>query len=198
MVRRLYAAALIVGTTACTALARLDAPSLHGTPESSGILVVDPDITVIAAIFGIRSSASPVGGILPRVDGTEQIVEGGSASGVVIFSDLPPGKWQLVMIEANWQAGDYTHLNRYGVPLESVDDFTFDVRAGEPIYVSTKIEDDRRSGSRGVRYQRRTDADGEREAWKSMSDIYAESAWAPVFRKKLGAVGAPAAPDGGR
>lgn len=177
--------ALVVGASGCTALERMEAPSLKSSPETSGLVVVEADITVIAAILGIKSSADPAGGLVVRVDGTHQSVEGGASSGYVIFPDVPPGRWQLVMIEGEWQSGSGSTWIEYGVPLESADAFTLDVRAGEPVYVAATIEDDRHIGGKGVSYHRRTDAAAEQKAWKWMSDIYDKSSWAPVFRAKL-------------
>jgi hypothetical protein len=176
---------LAVASSACTAIAKLEAPSLKSTPDAAGVVVVEADITVHAAIFGIKSSADPVGGILARVDGTQEAVRGGSSSGYVVFPDLPPGRWQLVMIEGKWQSGNYYTVEKYGVPLKNVEEYTLDVRAGEPVYIGTKIDDDRRSDTQGVRYSRRNDPDAERKAWKWMGDVYEKSAWAPVFRARL-------------
>jgi hypothetical protein len=185
----LLLAGFVPGSMGCTALDKMQAPDLHGAPDSTGLVVVEADCTVIAAFLGIRSSATPVGGILARVDGAKETAKGGATSGHVVFSNLSPGKWQLVMVEAEWQTGNSTWENKYGVPLPSVADFTFDVRAGEPVYVRAQIEQDDRSDTRGVRFSRRVDPEAERKAWKWMSDVYENTAWGPIFRAKLGASG---------
>jgi hypothetical protein len=169
----------------CKALSRMEAPSLEGSPDTSGLVVVEPDITVLAAILGITSSASPVGGVLASVDGTMRTAHGESTSDYVVFSNVPPGRWQLVGIEADWQQGSSTIRKRYGMPPESADAFTFDVHAGEAVYLGARIDDDARFDTRGVRYSRREDPGAEREAWEWMDDIYEKTSWEPVFRAKL-------------
>jgi hypothetical protein len=188
MARSLYALVLLVplglGSSGCTAIAKMEAPSIRGAPDSTGLVVVETDITVIAAILGIRTQAEPRGGLLVRVDGTEGVVEGSASSGLVIFPDVPPGRWQIAMIAGEWQTGGGSVVNQYQVGPESVGEYTVDVRAGAPIYVGAEIDDDRRLGSAGIRYHRRADAAAEAKAWKWMRDVYEKSAWEPIFGAK--------------
>ena len=178
--------ATALALVSCTALAKLGAPDLSGSPDSTGLVVVDCEVEVIAAILGIRSSATPVGGLLARVDGEKELAEGGEVSGLVVFSGLTPGRWQLAMIEADWQAGNSTWRKTLAVdPAESAS-FAFDVRAGEPVYVGrVRIEDDARSSSSGVRFALDPDSGAEQEAWQTLAEIYDEGAWAEKLRSKL-------------
>ncbi len=177
---------LAIPSSGCKTLARMQAEPLEGSPETTGLVLVEPDITVFAAILGIKSSATPVGGLLASVDGTLQTAKGDSTRGYVVFSNLPPGKWQLVAIEADWHQGNYVVRKLYGVPPGSADSFTFDVRAGQTVYVAAQIDDDTRSDTRGIRFSQREDTNAERRAWEWMADIYGKSSWEPVFRDNLG------------
>lgn len=180
----LFASPILV--SACTTLARMSAPSLEGSPETTGVVVVQADVTVHDMLFGLKSGAAPVGGVIASVDGTKHVVHGKSTSDLVVFSNLPPGRWQLVMIEADWQSGNATWRKEFGVPIENIDAFTFDVRAGEPVYLGAKIEEDPRSDAHRLRFDRHDEPAAERKAWQWLDEVYEKSAWAPVFRAKLG------------
>lgn len=199
MIRSLFVAAGLAGIattlSACSMLDKMNAPALKGAPDSTGLVVLEPHITVYAALLGIRQSATPVGGLLVRVDGTAQTARGAAAGGYLIFPDLAPGRWQVTTIEGDWQAGSATYRNEYPVPLESAGVLTFDVKSGEPIYVGMKIEDDARSDTKGLRFKRRDDPEAEKKAWTWMGETYEKTAWTPLFqaRAATAATAVPAA-----
>jgi len=188
MARSLFAPALLACTalasSGCTALDRLSAPSLKSTPDATGMVVVEPDITIYAALFGIRSSASAAGGLLARVDGTAQVAHGTASSSYVIFPDLAPGKWQIASLEGKVQSGTSSTTWGYDIPSDSAAALTVDVKAGEAVYIGVKIDDDRHPSTWGVRCTRHDDPTAERKAWSWMDDIYEKTVWEPVFRSK--------------
>lgn len=177
----------------CSGFSKLTAPALEGEPAATGLVVVEPDITFYANTIGTPYGERLIGGTLARADDAKQVISGRPTSGLVVFSNLTPGKWKLTLIEG--QLDPAIHLRpedtmwrrHYQVPPESADAFTFEVRAGDAVYAGAGIVDDDRAESRGVRIKRHDDPAAEAQSWKRMDEIYATSAWAPVFRAKLGA-----------
>ena len=184
--------------SACSALDRMSAPSLEGSPETTGIVVIEPDITYYANTLGTPYGERLVGGALARVDDANHVVSGRPASGLVVFSNLAPGKWRLALIEGQLQPEhmlppEVTRWRRhYEFPLEGAGSFTFDVRAGEAVYAGAGIVDDDRAASRGVRFSRHDDPAAERTAWKRLAEIYRTSSWGPVLQARLESSAAPA------
>jgi hypothetical protein len=176
----------------CSTLARMSAPSLEGSPETTGIVVVEPDITFYANTLGTRYGGRLISGALARADDPKQIVSGRATSGLLVFSNLAPGKWRLTLVEGELQPGvqvspEITRWRRhYEVPADSADVFTFEVRAGEAVYAGAGIVDDDRADSRGVRFSRHDDPVAEQRAWERMADLYGSSSWGPILRTRLG------------
>lgn len=174
----------------CTAFARATAPSLQGTPESTGIVVVEPDITYHENILGTPYGERLIGGAIARAGDANQVVSGRPTSGLVVFSNLTPGKWRLSLIEGQldpWQniPAEHTRWRRhFEFPPE--DAFTFEVRAGEAVYAGVGIVDDDQAESRGVRFSRHDDPVAEHRAWTRMEELYRTSSWGPVLHAKLG------------
>jgi len=186
----LYASlALLSG---CSSLARMTAPSLEGSPETTGVLVIEPDITFYANTLGTAYGERLISGAVARADDAKVVVSGRPTSGLIVFSNLAPGRWRLTLIEGELQPGvqastEFTRWRRqYEVPPERADAFTFEVRAGEVAYAGAGIVDDDRADSRGVRISRHDDPAAEQKAWERLEELYRSSAWGPVLGAKLG------------
>jgi hypothetical protein len=196
--RRILLASLAL-LPAGSSFACVSAPSLGGSPQTTGIVVVEPDITFYANTIGTPYGERLISGAMARADDANQVVSGLPTSGLVVFSDLAPGRWRLTLIEGQLPAGimlqeDQMRWRRhYEVPPESADAFTFEVRAGEVVYAGAGIVDDDRADSRGVRWKRHDDPAAEQQAWKRMVELYGTSSWGPVLHARLGASAAPAA-----
>jgi hypothetical protein len=151
--------------TSCTAIARMGSTPLEGTPASTGLVVVEAEIDIIAALLGTRSSANPVGGWIVSEDGGQSVWGGstsrGLSSDLVLFSNLTPGTWWLASLQATWTVGNSTLHGEYVIPLDRISEFRFEVKAGAPVYVGLQIEHD--GGDLSVRFERREDAEDERE-----------------------------------
>lgn len=189
----------LVLLSGCAGFAKATAPALEGAPAATGIVVVEPDITFYANTIGTPYGERLIGGAIVRADDAKQIVSGRPTSGLVVFSNLPPGRWRLSLIEGQLPQGimlrpeDTFWRRHYEFSPESADAFTFEVRAGEAVYAGVGIVDDDRADSRGVRFKRLHDPAAEARAWTWMQELYQQSAWAPVFRSKLETSSAPAA-----
>jgi hypothetical protein len=181
----------------CTALARMTAPSLEGSPQTTGLVVIEPDITFYADTIGTPYGERLISGALARADDASRVVSGRPTAGLVVFSNLATGTWRLTLIEGELQPGillktESTRWHRhYEFPPEGADAFTFEVRAGEVVYAGAGIVDDDRADSRGVRIRRHDDSAAEEKAWERMEELYRTSSWGQVLRAKLGASAAP-------
>jgi hypothetical protein len=183
----------------CAAFDKLGAPSLQGSPETTGLVVIEPDITFYANTIGTPYGERLLGGVLARAEDAHHVVSGRPTSGLVVFSNLAPGTWRLALIEGQLQPGimlnpeDTRWPRHYEFPPEGADAFTFEVRAGEVVYAGVGIVDDDRADTRGVRISRHDDPTAEKMAWVRMDELYRTSAWGPVFRAKFGASSGPLA-----
>lgn len=175
----------------CSTIARISAPSLQGSPETTGIVVIQPDLTFYENILGTAYGERLIGGALARADDANQVVSGRATSGLVVFSNLAPGTWRLTLIEGQLEPWidlppEVTRWRRHcEVPPENADAFAFEVRAGEVVYAGAEIVDDDRAESRGVRFSRRDDPAAEENAWRRMEELYRTSFWGPILRAKL-------------
>jgi hypothetical protein len=184
--------ALLAG---CSSFAKLTAPSLEGGPETTGMVVVEPDITFYANTIGTPYGERLIGGALARADDPKHVVQGRLTSGLVVFSNLTPGTWRLTLIEG--QLDPAIHLRpedtmwrrHYEVPPELAESFTFEVRAGEVVYAGAGIVDDDRAQTRGVRMIRQDDPAAEQQAWKRMADLYGTSSWGSILHARVGSAG---------
>jgi hypothetical protein len=179
--------ALLAG---CAGFSQVTAPSLDGSPAATGVVVIEPDITFYANTIGTPYGERLIGGALARADDVKHVVRGSPTSGLVVFSNLAPGRWHLALIEGQLPQGimlrpEDTYWRRhYEFPPEGADSFTFEVRAGEVAYAAVGIVDDDRASSRGVRFTRHDDPAVEMQAWKRMEELYRTTAWGPVFAAK--------------
>lgn len=189
MIRPLLLALLCVAcgfaATGCK-LNKYGASDLEGEPDSSGLVVVDSQVDVLAAVFGLHSHALPSGGLLTRADGERGTARAGTATELLVFSDLHPGRWQLVSIDADWAAGRSPAHETFSVPAELAQAFTFDVRVGEPVYLGVvRVEDDRRAKSLGVRFELKPDPEAQKKTWEKLVEIYGDGPWGTRLRAKL-------------
>ena len=104
--------------SSCAALDKLTAPSLIGTPTTSSLVVVKVDATV-HGVFGIVTSQQIQGGVLLSTDGSKRF-DGSAVADLIIFSDVPPGEYNLARIQTTWNAGTMVYTNTYNVPPEAV------------------------------------------------------------------------------
>jgi hypothetical protein len=190
VIRPLIAAMLcaVCGLAAlgCTLFNKYGAASLKGHPDSTGFVVVDSRVDVIAAILDVHTVGMASGGVLARADGEHETAHAGMAEDLLVFSGLHPGRWQLVSIDGVWAAGRNPANQRFHVPADQARELTFDVRAGEPVYLGVvDIVNDRRVASQGVRFQLKPDPAAEKKAWTTLAKIYGDGEWGTPLRAKL-------------
>ncbi len=179
----LAACVLSAAIPACASFDRMGSAPLFGEPASTGLVVIEAEVDIIAALLGTRSSANPSGGWLVRENGVESVQGGttsrGFSSNLLVFSNLTPGTWHLTRLEADWTVGSARHKKLYEIPLELVPQFQFEVQAGQPLHAGLLVEERGSDGS--LRFERRA-AEDTQKVWKHLAKIHASSPWAPIFK----------------
>ena len=167
----------------CAAIDKLTAPTLSGTPANSALVVVKVEASM-HGVLGITTSQEVIGGVLLRTDGSRRI-DGQAVAGLIIFSDLPPGDYNLARVETNWRAGNMMYTHRYNVPPQSVSNFIVSVKLGEPRFIGlVTVEEMRRTDERGVRFALKPWKTIERDAWETFLQLYQGSPWIGPVQKR--------------
>jgi len=175
-------------------------PSLTGDPSTSSVVVVECKSTWRGVgLLGMKESQKILGGILLNADvkgskngGTigKRSVNGRAVAGLIIFSDVSPGVYELAGVEAYRYVADSRsgsgHI-RYNVPGEKVLDYVFGVKAGEPKYFGvvtveqiTKFIEDR-----VVFGLKPSSKEEEIAAWEKFISLYPGSLWANAVQKRV-------------
>jgi hypothetical protein len=170
--------------------------SLTGDPSTSSIVVVRCKSTWRAvALLGMKESQKIVGGTLLSADvkgpkNRTTMVNGEAVDGLIIFSDVSPGVYQLARVQAYRYVGDLRsgsgHI-LYNVPGEQVLNYVFSVKAGEPKYFgvvtvdqTTKFIEDRVDF--GLKPSSKEE---EIAAWEKLIGLYPDSLWANAMQKRI-------------
>jgi hypothetical protein len=140
-------------------------------------------------MLGITTSQQVVGGVLLKTDGTRRF-DGQAVSGLIIFSNIPPGEYNLARVVTNWRAGNMINRHTYNVPPQSALDFIMSVRIGEPRFLGlVTVEEMRTTDERGVRFGLKPGQVAEREAWDTFMQLYEGSPWIGAVRKRQSELG---------
>jgi hypothetical protein len=170
--------------TGCSSIEKMNAPLLLGSPVDSALVIVKVD-ALMHGSFGITSSQEIKGGILLRTDGSKRI-DAKAVSGLIIFSNVPPGEYNLAGVEAQWQAGTTSYVHKYAVPPESVGKFVFSVKIGEPRFVGLiTINEYRQGGRRNFEFLLHPSKEIERTTWEKFTELYPKSDWNNFVLKKI-------------
>ena len=172
----------------CAAIDKLTAPTLSGTPTNSALIVISCEAKM-HGVLGITTSQEVVGGVLMRTDGSKRI-DGQAVAGLIIFSDVPPGDYNLARVETTWRAGNMTSTHRYNVPPQSVSNFIVTVKVGELRFLGVvTVEESRRTEDRGVVFALKPSNSAERDAWEKFTQMYQGSPWTGAVQKRRSELG---------
>jgi uncharacterized protein YceK len=179
---------VIAFLSGCAAIDKLSAPTIGGTPGSSALIVVKCEATM-HGVLGITTSQEVVGGVLLRTDGSGRI-DGQAVAGLIIFSGVPPGDYNLARVETNWRAGNMIYTHRYNVPPQSVSRFIVSVKIGEPRFLGVvTVEESRNTDDRGVVFALKPSKSAERDAWQKFIQLYQGSPWIGAAQQRLSELG---------
>ncbi|MDH4216729.1 MAG: hypothetical protein OEV23_07555 [Gallionella sp.] len=168
----------------CATLDKINAPSLSGSPTTSALVVVKSE-AVMHGMLGLKTPQQVEGGVLLSTDGSKR-VEGRAVAGLIIFSDVAPGEYNLAIIQTTWRAGNMVWQHTYNVPPEKALNFVISVKVGEPKYLGVvTIEEIRKTTERGVIFELKPSKEGEDTAWEKFTQLYQGSPWASEVQKRM-------------
>lgn len=168
----------------CATLDKLNAPSLNGGPTTSALVVVKTE-AIMHGIFDIKTPQQIESGVLLSTEGSRW-VDGRAVAGLIIFSDVPPGEYNLARVQTTWHAGTMISQHTYNVPPLKALNFIINVKVGEPKYLGVvTVEEMRKTDQRGVIFDLKQSKESEVAAWEKFSELYQGSPWAIEVQKRL-------------
>ena len=168
----------------CATLDRINAPTLSGVPTTSALVVVDCE-AVMHGMLDLKTPQQVVGGELRDSDGFNPIA-GRAISGLIIFSDVPPGGYYLARVNTVWQAGTTTNRHTYVIPPEKVRNLTVSTKVGDPRFLGTvTVEEIRKPSEWGVNIDLKPSKEAELKAWQKFLQIYKDSLWDKAIRQRI-------------
>ena len=186
------ALSLVVGTSGCSTV---EPPKLEGSPANSALVLVDCDVQNVQALFNTHARIGQVEGLLGGQGTPPPSHHGWSldGAGLLVFSDVEPGRWTLTSLRAAFRSNLSTNLANEALAAQGlVEQLTIETRAGEPVYLGVvKVEEIFTGISKPevhVTLERRPKA--ESEAWNRILAAYKDSAWNEPIRKRLASLAA--------
>lgn len=174
----------IVVLSSCATIDKFLSPSLSGTPATSSLVVVKCEATVHGA-FDIVTNQTVNGGVLLSTDGSKRI-EGDAVSGLIIFSDVPPGEYNLARVRTTWRAGNSAYQNTYNVSPDQAVELIVNTKLGESKFLGiVTLVDVRGTSERGVNFSLLPSKKAEAETWEKFIQIYSDHPWANEVRKLM-------------
>ncbi|MEK6726572.1 MAG: hypothetical protein AABY54_08515 [Deltaproteobacteria bacterium] len=168
----------------CAVIDKINAPTLEGAPATSALVVVNCE-AVMHGMLGLKTPQQVTGGTLRDADGFNPI-RGRTVSGLIIFSNVPPGRYYLAKIETTWQAGNTTWQHTYEVPPEKIPSLTVSTTLGEPTFLGVvTVEEIRKPSERGVTFRHNPSKDAELGAWRKFLQLYEGSVWENMIKKRI-------------
>ncbi len=174
----------------CAAIDKANAPLLSGSPATSALIVVKSEAfivnkseAVIQGLFDLKTSQQIESGVLLSPDGSVR-VEGRAVAGLIIFSNVAPGEYNLAIVQTSSRSGTTTWQHNYYIPPEHASNFVISVTAGEAKFLGiVTIEDVRSTSERGVIFALNPSKKAEASAWEKFTQLYPGSAWASEVQK---------------
>lgn len=185
------AAILLLATSlflsGCSTIDKLRAPALAGDPSTSSVVVVQCESTWQGAL-AIKTPQRVVSGAILSIVGPQQVkhVDGSGVAGLIIFSDVAPGEYNLARIETTREVYNQgTWHETYNIPGESVTNYIFSVKAGEPKYLGVVTVEETQKLKRRVDFGLKPGKQAEIAAWEKFISLYPGSSWANAVQKRI-------------
>jgi hypothetical protein len=176
------AASFFVG--GCASVDKLLAPSLNGTPATSSLVVVVCEATMLG-VFDLRTRQKVEFGVLVGKGGYGRFV-GHAISNLIVFSDVPPGEYNLTGVRTTWVAGNVSYAHSYVVPESQASSFVVKTKLGEPAFLGVvAVEEVRKLHEQGVNFTLKSSKEAEAEAWEKFVQLYSGHPWAGVAQKRI-------------
>lgn len=176
---RLCLLASVMLVSACAGFLK---PPLLGAPSDTGLAIVDAQVE-ITGLLGGTSLAVARTATIQRVGDNVSFTLSAADQGVVVFSNLKPGRYQLAEVTA--MVGD--NERTIPIPADQRQPFTFDLDAGEVEYLGkVNAHGSFKLTSFGnSEYTLIESAVYERRALNRVIELYPDSAWTPLLRQRL-------------
>ncbi|MEJ2346172.1 MAG: hypothetical protein P8090_12310 [Gammaproteobacteria bacterium] len=169
MIRSLAALALI-GCVACTPVRSV--PAISGTAHGGGLLVIGCRVW-IRGDLDQRTRAHVDQGVL--------VIDG-----LLVFADLPPGRYRLALINASYHKGTTVAQDVFLEPPAMTDRLTFHVGAGKATYGGRlQIIGRLAGGADGGAFTLKQDRRLELQAWRKLLARYPHGSWAGTIRARV-------------
>ncbi|MEJ2379904.1 MAG: hypothetical protein P8076_01800 [Gammaproteobacteria bacterium] len=182
MIRSLAALALI-GCVACTPVRSV--PAISGTAHGGGLLVIGCRVW-IRGDLDQRTRAHVDQGVLLGSGGAADTYSGQVIDGLLVFADLPPGRYRLALINASYHKGTTVAQDVFLVPPAMTDRLTFHVGAGKATYGGRlQIIGRLAGGADGGAFTLKQDRRLELQAWRKLLARYPHGSWAGTIRARV-------------
>lgn len=171
----------------CATVDKITAPSLKGDPSTSSVVVVKCKSSW-QGVLGIKESQDAVSGVILSVVSPQEVkqVNGRAAANLIIFSDVPPGEYNLASVATirhTSNGGKWRQV--YNVPGDDATKYVFTVKAGEPKYLGVVTIEETQTLKRSVAFGLKESSGAEKEAWEKFSSLYPQSAWTSAVQKRI-------------
>jgi hypothetical protein len=183
---RLLLPASLLCLGSCTALDRLNAPTLEGDPASTALIIVAcPDVD-LPGLFGSKRPQPATGAYLQNMSEPDPRF-GGAVHQLAIFSHLPPGEYQLSGIATHSVIGKQEVKDDFEIPPEQAANIEVSARAGEAIFLGKVTLDVARPWMKpqSIVSHRDTSKEAELHAWNEFLQLYPGSIWEAAVKRRI-------------
>ena len=153
---------------------------ISGSPEMSGLVIVDPTVKS-KSFLGQESEPAVVRVVIRKVVG-DLLIEGEPLKGVFVFQSLKPGQYQLVSFSTKPGKKELVLT----VPPDEEELLSFQVEPGKPLFLGEVLaRQDMHLKELGVHFALIPDVERERSAWKLLMAQSLRSQWKQVIEEYL-------------
>lgn len=163
---------------------------LDSDPNKTGLLILDCDLEGRKSVgpLGYNIKANLTSASIIKVDGNRNLINSGTQSSglfgksidVVIFHNLEPGTYQVVVVRGESRSGNKSTNHRFSTA--EAEEFVVDIKPVVPTYlghVLIKAEKDKNS------YEWDTSAEQEMTAWEKVQKKYSDSNWYALIAQRI-------------
>lgn len=153
---------------------------------AGGLLVLNVSARVQGSDFGSPSLDHVTDGVLLPVRSGRQARRGQGTGDILIFSDLPPGRYRLALVNASRRHGAAVVQDAFLVPSGMAKRLTFRVAPGAVVYGgSVHIERGHGGSAEHVVFRVTQNKKAELRTWNRLLRRYGDSRWGAAIRERV-------------
>lgn len=180
---RLLATLLVIGCVACAPV-HPRMPTA-GDTHDGGLLVIGCRVWVKGDLDQ-RTQARLDQGVLLGSGGAADTYKGQVIDGLLVFADLPPGRYRLALVNASYRKNATVIQDVFLVPPAMTDRLTFHVAAGKAVYAGRlQIVGRGAGGAPGGSFTLKREPQFALRAWKKLLARYPHGSWAGAIEARL-------------